>query len=1172
LGSPWDVAFGRLAVQHGLVAQEAVRVVYGQLPPGRTLKDELVARGLLAPDRAHALEAMLRTHASGRAPAQAADDSATLRRPAPAPRVDDDVTMVRSSASSDRLPAARPASGGATRLPEVGQVIAGRYELTGLLGKGGMGAVFKARDAQTGELFALKVLLPGADPDGNVLARFRREAEAVAKVDAHAGIVRVRALGEHQGLPYVVMDLVVGDDLHKLVKAGGPLDVARALRYTEAVARAVQHCHDKGVLHRDLKPANVLLRAHDDAPLVMDFGLALHGEGERLTKTGEVMGTPAFMSPEQADGNKAEIDHRTDVYALGGVLYELVKGRAPFEGGPMQILAQVFRELPEPIAVTRPDVPADLDVIVRKAMAKDKRLRYATARDLADDLGRLARGEPITARPPTAREELEWRARRGDVGAQLQLRKRGFGVIAAASAALLVGAFVALFLVWRGAQLPAALALVPAALREDGPLERGTATNLAVDALLVHAPPAEGDAARLEALTRLIASPRPGFERQAAALRADPAGALALRALVRRLAIQDGRALASEDEGATGGAEDHLLRALSLLRWKQSPTLEEVAAAPAPVEDPRARLALAAKDQGKVGGVARDVLADLERIDAEVQGKLRACGDDLARTVKRALTDPRVKVVDPYARGDFSTTPPELAAYASLAFVREKPTAVAAVIEALDKIVEEDDARAWFKERRRYDVIVEAVNAGLRPFITTPPSVRLDPRLTAVGERLLTTVGRRTWDAKADQGCLDSFSRLIGVTEECIGRLGDHFRLRTTDAVLLSFRSALEQGKRPPLSTVMLLPSLHYLPTARAGFEPMFRRAVEDREIDTYVKQHRTADSYLVWAELLCSIRDNDDREDVALIRTVREKYAAALGDHLDAATRARLDLGPPERLDVTLTPFFVPYALARVGLYTARLERRSGTLRRPVIEAALALLRELRLARDDRGPVEKRRITHTEMDCLAELVGLAELDAPWRAALEAQYEEAIAAEIEQGWEIARGMATGERREGYEEGSAGAADLRLDEDALEGVLQDALRELAHLYERTGRAPAAIDLLVTSLTRYRGLGALPFPYQLLRTLGRLRLQEGDLAAAGSIAREVLHEAELRPGADPKSRKKVTELRDDARGLLARVLVKQGDITGARALLDAARADGTPLDRGHWEHLLRELGDR
>ncbi|MGE0706962.1 MAG: protein kinase [Planctomycetota bacterium] len=320
---------------------------------------------------------------------------------------------VASPGSGGGSTAADPRLGGEGRLPEAGELVDGRYRVERVLGKGGMGAVYKVRDEQHGVDLALKVMLAGAD-SGDAVLRFQREAEAVAKVDAHAGVVRIRGFGTHQGCPYAAMDLVVGRDLHERVKAEGPLPLEEALRLTQQVCEAIQHCHEQGVLHRDLKPANVLQRAADGQPFVTDFGLALDEERERLTKTGQVMGTPAYMPPEQAEGDKAGMDQRVDVYSLGAILYELLTGQAPFQGDQMQLLKKVFMDDPAPLRTLRPEAPRDLALVCEKAMAKDRELRYASAGELAADLAALRRGEPISARPPTRWERTKWRLRRKD--------------------------------------------------------------------------------------------------------------------------------------------------------------------------------------------------------------------------------------------------------------------------------------------------------------------------------------------------------------------------------------------------------------------------------------------------------------------------------------------------------------------------------------------------------------------------------------------------------------------------------------------------------------------------------------------------------------------------------------------------------------------------------------
>ncbi|RMG06523.1 MAG: serine/threonine protein kinase [Planctomycetota bacterium] len=280
-----------------------------------------------------------------------------------------------------------------------------------MLGRGGMGAVYRARDP-SGREVALKVMLPGADPDGRLLRRFQSEVEAVARVGTGPNVVRIHRAGEHRGMPFAVYDLIEGRDLAARLKAEGPLPLDEALRLTEEVARTVAHCHRQGVLHRDLKPANILLR-DDGVPFLTDFGLALETTSEeRLTKTGEVLGTPAYMAPEQAEGDKEAMGTRTDVYALGAILYALTTGRPPFEGDALHVLRKVLLNPPPPVQQHVPGLPAALDAVCRKAMAKDPASRYPTAEAFANDVARLRRGEPIRARPPGRWERLRWRWRR----------------------------------------------------------------------------------------------------------------------------------------------------------------------------------------------------------------------------------------------------------------------------------------------------------------------------------------------------------------------------------------------------------------------------------------------------------------------------------------------------------------------------------------------------------------------------------------------------------------------------------------------------------------------------------------------------------------------------------------------------------------------------------------
>ncbi len=291
------------------------------------------------------------------------------------------------------------------------------FELLGVLGRGGMGVVYQAWQQSLSRLVAVKMTPAGADARPDDLARFRAEAEAVARLQ-HPNIVQVYETGDQGGRPYFVMEYVDGGSLDRLL-AGAPRPVAEAARLTETLARAVHYAHLRGVVHRDLKPANVLLASGgceppgersggsrpppaDLVPKITDFGLAKILVGGRLdqTRSGAVLGTPSYMAPEQAGGRNREVGPWTDVYALGAMLYECLTGRPPFLGAtPVETVMQVLEQ--EPVSPRRlnPQVPADLQTICLKCLEKSPQRRYATALELADDLARFLDHRPIRARP-----------------------------------------------------------------------------------------------------------------------------------------------------------------------------------------------------------------------------------------------------------------------------------------------------------------------------------------------------------------------------------------------------------------------------------------------------------------------------------------------------------------------------------------------------------------------------------------------------------------------------------------------------------------------------------------------------------------------------------------------------------------------------------------------------
>jgi serine/threonine protein kinase len=293
------------------------------------------------------------------------------------------------------------------------------YLLLRELGRGGMGVVYKANQVGLKRTVALKMILAGSHASADVLARFRAEAEAVARLQ-HPNITQVYEIGEHEGRPFFSMEFVDGGSLLDQIYETR-IPPRQAAQLIATLARAIHAAHEQGIVHRDLKPANILL-TKNGVPKITDFGLAKNlGEAAGQTRTGDVMGTPSYMAPEQAEGRLKHIGPGTDVYALGAIFYELLTARPPFKGETaMDTMLLVLYEEPLPPNHLLPSVPRDLETICLKCLNKEIARRYTTAAALADDLERFLDGRPIIARPVAVSERLaKWVRRRPAVAALL---------------------------------------------------------------------------------------------------------------------------------------------------------------------------------------------------------------------------------------------------------------------------------------------------------------------------------------------------------------------------------------------------------------------------------------------------------------------------------------------------------------------------------------------------------------------------------------------------------------------------------------------------------------------------------------------------------------------------------------------------------------------------------
>jgi tRNA A-37 threonylcarbamoyl transferase component Bud32 len=331
------------------------------------------------------------------------------------------VTMHAGGSGPSDLPDAPP-----SELFRVGRQV-GQYELLEEIGRGGMGIVYRARHVKLKRVVALKMLLPGRNTRNDTMGRFRREAEAVARL-RHPNIVQIYEVGEVAGIPWFSLEYIGGGSLEMRINAT-PQPAASSAALVSRLARAMQVAHEHGIIHRDIKPANVLLESAskgsvnvtpgDDAPRlddddlkpkITDFGLAKHLEVEGQTVAGQIMGTPSYMAPEQAGGHNQQVGPASDVYGLCALLYELLTGRPPFKGSShWGTISMVLLTDPIPPGRLNSAVPRDLETICLKGLRKEPDKRYRSSAELADDLDRFAAGRPVLARPaPLWERTVKW--------------------------------------------------------------------------------------------------------------------------------------------------------------------------------------------------------------------------------------------------------------------------------------------------------------------------------------------------------------------------------------------------------------------------------------------------------------------------------------------------------------------------------------------------------------------------------------------------------------------------------------------------------------------------------------------------------------------------------------------------------------------------------------------